>query len=273
MYEKITTSANRIQKVRSIAPKVGIILGSGLGTFIDQVSDKEILPYDEIPFFHSTSVEGHEGRIILGNIEGVEVVILQGRLHAYEGLSMEEVVFPVAVLSALGIEVLFLTNAAGGINLDYSPGNLVIIKDHINMMGKNPLVGPNLSNMGPRFPDMTFAYDPKLRELIQASAKEVGHELKEGIYAGVLGPTYETPAEIKMLRTLGADMVGMSTVPESIMANYLGLKVCGISCITNMAAGIKNEKLSHDDVKREASLVMETFGDILKSSIKKFRDL
>lgn len=269
MYEKLGTAAKYIQSVYPQTPKVGLVLGSGLGAFINSVENPTIIPYKDIPFFRKTTVEGHEGRLILGQVHEIQVAILQGRLHGYEGLPMEEVVFPVRVLATLGIDALILTNAAGGINESFSPGDLVVIKDHINLMGKNPLVGPNINELGPRFPDMTKAYDPKLIGLLEESAEEDRISIKEGVYCALLGPTYETPSEIKMLRTLGGDMVGMSTVPESIAANHLGLKVCGISCITNMAAGIINKKLCHEEVKEQALKVMELFSSLLKTTIKK----
>lgn len=269
MFHKITEAAEYIKKQKNVQPKMGIVLGSGLGAFVDSVEDATVVPYSDIPHFHETTVEGHEGRLILGKVEGKDVIIQQGRLHAYEGLPMQEVVFPVRVMASLGVENLILTNASGGINLNFRAGNLVCIKDHINLMGRNPLIGPNLSELGPRFPDMTKAYHPELRSLIMESAKEIGIELPEGVYAGVLGPTYETPAEIHYLRTIGADMVGMSTVPESIAGNHLGIKVCGVSCITNMAAGIEDEKLDHADIKDTALKVMENFSQLLKGTIKR----
>lgn len=269
MFEKLSESVSAIQQINNIVPKVGIVLGSGLGVFVNEVEDQVVIPYSEIPHFHNTSVEGHEGRLILGKVSGVNTAILQGRLHGYEGLDMNEVVFPVRVLATLGIESLILTNAAGGINESFSPGDLICIQDHINLSGKNPLVGPNISEMGPRFPDMTEAYNPKLREIILSSAKELDYNMKSGVYCSVLGPTYETPAEIKMMRILGGDMVGMSTVPESIAANHLGLKVAGISCITNMGAGIHKGHLKHEDIKSEAEKVMNTFSSLLKKSIEK----
>ncbi len=267
MYEKLGTAAEYIQKIHKTSPKIGIVLGSGLGSFVDSIENSKIIPYSDIPYFRDTTVEGHEGRVILGNIGGSEIVVLQGRLHAYEGLPMEEIVFPVRVLATLGIDQLILTNAAGGINTDYKPGDLVLIDDHINMMGKNPLIGPNIIELGPRFPDMTHAYDSSLKEVMETAAKSQNYNIKRGVYAGLLGPTYETPAEIKMLRAIGADMVGMSTVPESIAANHLGLKVLGISCITNMAAGIENAPLSHDEVKEQALKVMSTFVNLLNGTI------
>lgn len=267
MYKKLGAAAAHIKNVKPCNPKVGIILGSGLGAFVDQIEDKTIISYDDIPHFHKTTVEGHAGKLILGRVGTTEVAILQGRFHCYEGLDMDDVVFPTRLLSTLGVENLILTNAAGGINEKYKSGDLVIIEDHINMMGRNPLVGPNIDEMGPRFPDMTKAYHPELRSLIESSAKDLGYSMQKGIYAGVLGPTYETPAEVRMLRAIGADVVGMSTVPECIAANHIGMKVCGVSCVTNMASGIENVELKHEDIKDEALRVMEKFTTILKEVV------
>ena len=267
MYEKLRTTAEKIQSIKPGTPRVGIVLGSGLGPFVDKIESPTFIPYKDIPYFNETTVEGHEGRLILGTIAGVEVAVLQGRVHGYEGFAEEELVFPVRVLATLGIEDLILTNAAGGINTDYSPGQLVLIKDHINFMGLNPLKGPNINELGPRFPDMTQAYHLGLRDSFHSAAKKIDYNLKEGVYCAVLGPTYETPAEIKMMGIIGADMVGMSTVPESIAANHLGLRVAGISCITNMAAGISQNKLDHDEVKREAKKVMDVFSHLLTATI------
>lgn len=274
MYEKLGKAAEYIRSKKTSKPKVGIVLGSGLGVFVDQIENKVIVPYSEIPYFKKTTVEGHEGRLILGTVKGVEIVALQGRVHAYEGLPMDEVVFSTRTLGILGISTLILTNAAGGINLEYKPGDLILIKDHLNFMGKNPLIGPNLNEFGPRFPDMTEAYHPELRSIMKKVAEEkLGMKMHEGVYAAVLGPTYETPSEIKMFRTLGADMVGMSTVPESIAANHFGIKVCGISCITNMGAGILNQKLKHEDIKDEAMKAMNFFNQLLTLSIEQFGKL
>ena len=270
MYEKLGKAAQYIQSVKTSKPKVGVVLGSGLGEFVDQIENKTIISYNDIPYFKKTTVEGHEGRLILGKVQGVEVAVLQGRLHAYEGLPMDEVVFPVRLLSILGISTLILTNAAGGVNLDFKPGDLILIQDHINLMGRNPLIGPNNNQMGPRFPDMSHAYNPELNNILKRVSKNLGFNMREGVYAGVLGPTYETPAEIKMIRALGGDMVGMSTVPECIAANHLGLKVCGVSCITNMGAGIVNQTLRHEDIKEEALKVMSYFSALLSQSIEKF---
>ncbi len=269
MFEKLGTAANHIQSIKKISPRVGIILGSGLGKFVDAIENSTIIPYSQIPFFKETTVEGHEGRLILGNVGDIPIVVLQGRLHSYEGLPMNEVVFPVRVLATLGVETLILTNAAGGINSNYNSGDLVLIEDHINLTGKNPLIGPNINELGPRFPDMSYAYSPDLQEKAKETAKEHSINLKSGVYAQMLGPTYETPAEVKMLRILGADMVGMSTVPEAIAANHLGLNVLGISCITNMAAGMTKNRLNHDEVKEQALKVMNSFVTLLQEIIKK----
>jgi len=270
IFEKLATSANYIQSIKSSTPEVGVVLGSGLGAFVNSIQDPTVIPYKDIPYFKETKVEGHEGRLILGKVNNVEIVALQGRTHAYEGYPMEEIVFPTRVMGTLGIKNLILTNAAGGVNESYKPGSLVVIKDHINFIGANPLVGKNNAELGPRFPDMTYTYNKDLREAIHQSAKEMGITLSEGVYAAMLGPTYETPAEINMLRTIGADMVGMSTIPEAIAACHMGIKVAGVSCITNMAAGMENVQLSHDDVKEQALKVMSLFCGIIEKSVSKF---
>lgn len=263
MIQKIQNATEYIKTKSNIKPTVGIILGSGLGVYVEQIENPTVIPYEEIPGFHKTTVEGHQGRLIIGEVKGVNVAVLQGRYHAYEGHSLEDVVFPTRVLSLLGCEFMLLTNASGGINKDFVPGDLVYIKDHINLTGRNPLVGPNIAELGPRFPDMTQAYDLEVNNLIEESAKNLDITIKNGIYVSLLGPTYETPAEINMLRILGGDMVGMSTVPESIAANHLGMRVAGISCITNLAAGIGHEKLKHEDVKEVARLAMQKFSNLL----------
>lgn len=268
LFEKLEEAVTFIKKIKNIRPKVGVVLGSGLGAFVDQIEDKVTLAYDDIPHFKQTTVEGHEGRLILGRVGSVEVAVMQGRYHAYEGYNMDQVVFPVRLLARLGIDSIILTNASGGVNTSYSTGDLVMITDHINLSGHNPLVGPNIAKLGPRFPDMSYTYDPTLQEILLTQAKSLGINLKKGIYAGVLGPTYETPAEVRMIRTLGGDLVGMSTVPESIAANHLGLSVAGISCVTNMAAGIENVKLKHSDVKKQALKVMHKFSTLIVESIK-----
>jgi purine-nucleoside phosphorylase len=264
---RILEASTYILSKISSKPQIGIVLGSGLGIYIDQIKNKTVIPYEEIPHFKRTSVEGHSGALIIGDVHGVTVVALQGRLHAYEGYEMNDIVLPVRTIAALGIKYLFLSNASGGINSEFHPGDLVSITDHINLSGRNPLVGPNLAELGPRFPDMGNAYDKELRELLQTVGLKHRVNIKSGVYCSVLGPTYETPAEIRMLRILGADLVGMSTVPEVIAASHLGLKVAGVACITNYAAGIKEEKLSHDDVKKVAEKAMVGFATILTETI------
>jgi purine-nucleoside phosphorylase len=273
IFQKIQEATDYIKERITTKPKIGIILGSGLGVYVDQIENKTVIPYNEIPHFHQTTVEGHEGRLILGQVKGVEVAVYQGRFHVYEGHDLEDVVLPVRVLSLLGAEYLLLTNAAGGINSQYVPGDLVCISDHINMTGRNPLVGKNIEELGPRFPDMTAAYDLEVQDLLVKSASENGFELYRGVYAAMLGPTYETPAEIKMLDVIGADMVGMSTVPEAIAANHLGLRVGGVSCITNLAAGISKEKLHHDEVKEVAKMAMMKFSNLLTTTVEKIGSL
>jgi len=270
---KVLESSQYIQSKYKVKPKIGIVLGSGLGVYIDQIQNKTIILYKDIPHFKRTTVEGHDGRLILGDVHGVPVAALQGRLHSYEGHPMEEIVHPVRTLAALGIELLFVTNASGGINADFHPGDLVAIEDHINLSGRNPLVGPNIAELGPRFPDMSQAYDSDLTALLKQVAANHHVNLKGGVYCSVLGPTYETPAEIRMLRTIGADLVGMSTVPEVIAANHLGLKVAGVTCVTNYAAGIKLEKLNHADVKKVAEKAMVGFATILTETIGELKKL
>lgn len=269
MFKKIDETAHYIKsRMDNRKPRIGIVLGSGLGVFADKAEDRLEISYEEIPHFHKTTVVGHMGRLVIGRINDIEVAIFQGRFHAYEGHSNEDVVLPVRVLSQIGVEQLLLTNASGGINSQYSPGELVCITDHINLTGSSPLLGPNEDKLGVRFPDMSEIYDRSLNELLLLAAKEAKVELKMGVYAGMLGPSYETPAEIKMLEIIGADLVGMSTVPESIAANHAGLRTCAISCVTNMAAGISKEKLSHDDVKDVANKAMANFSNLLSAFIK-----
>lgn len=255
-------------KIGNRQPKVGVTLGSGLGQFADDLQEACQIPYSEIPHFHGTSVVGHAGRIVVGKTQaGVEVIALQGRIHAYEGHSFDEVVFPTRVLKALGVTHLILTNASGGMNPQFKAGDLVLIKDHLNLTGNNPLLGKNYDFLGPRFPDMTQTYCPQMREAISSAAQKLGYNLKNGVYVGVLGPSYETPAEIKMYQTLGGDMVGMSTVAEAIAGHHCGLKMAGLSCITNMAAGLGEELLDHADIKEEANKVKDIFIKLLDSAI------
>lgn len=245
-----------------------VTLGSGLGDFADDLEDKIEIPYQDIPHFHGTSVVGHAGKLVYGKIKGkVSVLAMQGRIHAYEGHSFSEVVFPTRVLKFLGVKNLILTNASGGMNPKFQAGDLVLIKDHLNLTGNNPLLGKNPDFLGPRFPDMTHTYNPELSEGIRKAAKNISYNLKDGVYVGVLGPSYETPSEIKMYQTLGGDMVGMSTVAEAIAGHHCGLKIAGISCITNMAAGLGTQELDHADIKEEANRVKGTFISLLNETI------
>lgn len=252
MYEKVTESVKFIESKVNLKPKVGVILGSGLGGLVDVIKDKQYIDYKDIPNFPQSTVKGHEGRLVFGTIDGVEVMAMQGRFHYYEGYSMKEVTYPVFVMKLLGIEKMIVTNACGGINTDFEPGTLMIINDFINLMGDNPLMGANDERFGVRFPDMSEPYKLDLIAKAKQVADELNVEYKEGVYAGFMGPYYETAAEIRAIATMGADAVGMSTVPETIVANYLGLDVLGISCITNMATGIQKHKHSHERVVETA---------------------
>ena len=269
MINKINETIDYIKSVTDITPKVGVILGSGLGEFGETIENSISIDYAEIPHFNATAVAGHKGKLVIGKIGNTACAVFQGRVHAYEGYSLDDIVYSARTLKFLGAESLILTNAAGGINSDFKPGDLVSITDHINLTGKNPLIGKNIAEFGPRFPDMTFAYCEKIRGIILESAKEINYNLHSGVYAAMMGPSYETPAEINMLRVLGADMVGMSTVFETIAANHLGLNVGGISCITNMAAGIEKVQLKHEDIKDEANKSIKAFCNILHRTIAK----
>ncbi len=250
-------------KAPTFNPKLGLILGSGLGGFADSLEGAVVIPYGELPDFPRSSVVGHAGRLVMGTKHGVPLVCMQGRVHAYEGYAPWQVGFPARVLCRLGIKALVVTNAAGGINLSFQEGDLMAITDHVNLAGFNPLMGPNEEALGPRFPDMSSIYDPALLGVLKEAAKKERVDLKSGVYASLLGPSYETPAEIRMLRTLGADAVGMSTVPEVIVAAHMGVKVAGVSCITNLAAGISKQKLSHEEVSHTADRVKDVFTRLL----------
>jgi len=251
----------------SLRPKIGVVLGSGLGAFADQLSHARRIPYANIPHFpHSTAV-GHAGSLVIGESGGVAVAAMQGRVHLYEGYSAREAAFPMRVLGRLGIRAAILTNAAGGINLEFNQGALVVIRDHINLQGTNPLVGSNDDRFGPRFPDMTEAYAKLYREIALAEARRLGVEIHEGVYAALSGPSYETPAEIRYLRAIGADLVGMSTVPEVIVARHMGIRVLGISCVTNMAAGVLDRPLDHAEVLATGERVKSDFISLLRGVI------
>ncbi len=258
-------------KVLAVCGKadIGVILGSGLGDYAEALEDAVKLPYSEIPGFPRSTVAGHAGMWCCGTLYGKRVVMMQGRFHYYEGYGMKDVTLPVRVMQKIGVKTLIVTNAAGGVNLGYHPGELMVIGDMFSMTAQNPLIGPNLDAFGPRFPDMSCAFDKELRALAHECANEQGFALREGVYAQMAGPTYETPAEIRMLRTLGADAVGMSTVPEVIVARHGGMRVLGISCITNMAAGILDQPLNHAEVTETANRVKGQFRNLLDRIIEK----
>jgi purine-nucleoside phosphorylase len=249
----------------SLRPRIGLVLGSGLGGFADSLTEAARIPYAEIPAFPRSTAIGHAGQMVIGKAGSVPVAAMQGRVHLYEGYSAQEVSFPMRVFGRMGIRAVILTNAAGGINLSYQQGALVLIRDHINLQGTNPLVGANDDRFGVRFPDMTQAYAKDYREMARGEAGKLGMTLHEGVYAGLLGPSYETPAEIAYLRTIGADLVGMSTVAEVIAARHMAMKVLAISCVTNMAAGILDQPLSHEEVMETGERVKGVFEALLKA--------
>lgn len=266
-YDQVNEAAAFIQARVPLAPAIGVILGSGLAGFAARVEEAWELFYDVIPHWPRVAVIGHPGRMVVGRIAQRPVAVLAGRAHYYEGVPMDRVVFPVRVLARLGVRTLIVTNAAGGIDPTIEPGTLMVIDDHLNLMGTNPLIGPNDERFGPRFPDMTQAYSARLREVADEAARALGMVLRHGIYAAVHGPSYETPAEIRALRRLGADAVGMSTVPEVIVARHMGLEVLGLSCVTNPAAGVRPEPLAHEDVLATAARVAAAFERLLEAII------
>jgi len=263
LTEKITAAAEYILNKTAHRPTVGMILGSGLGDFAEELEDAVRIPFAEIPNFPVPTVPGHSGALVFGRRQDKEVVCLQGRIHYYEGLPMRQITLPIRVLAKLGVKQLVLTNAAGGVNMFFSPGDLMLISDHINFSGMNPLIGPNLDEFGPRFPDCSDLYTKHLRDAIREQAYAAGIHIQEGVYAMYSGPNYETPAEIRMFRVLGADAVGMSTVPEALVAGQCGMEVVGISCITNMAAGVLHQKLSHEEVIEVSARVHDKFQKLL----------
>ncbi|MDQ0233585.1 purine-nucleoside phosphorylase [Metabacillus malikii] len=266
-YEQIKEAASLISNKYSEKPTIGLILGSGLGVLADEIESPVKIPYESIPNFPISTVEGHAGQLVIGSLQGVNVVAMQGRFHYYEGYSLKEVTFPVRVMKELGIETLIVTNAAGGINENFEAGDLMLIRDHINNMGTNPLIGRNDERLGVRFPDMSEAYNKDLRTLAIRVAGDLNIKLQEGVYVGNSGPSYETPAEVRALRILGGDAVGMSTVPEVIVARHTGLNVLGISCISNMAAGILDQPLSHEEVIETTERVKMNFLNLVKTIV------
>ena len=261
-----------VQSHTTLRPAIGLVLGSGLGAFARSLEKVTAIPYGEIPRFPTSTAVGHSGELVIGHSQGVPVAVMSGRAHYYEGYTMQQVVFPVRVLGRMGVKTLILTNAAGSVNVNYKPGELMVIGDHINLMGGNPMIGPNEDELGQRFFDMSEAYDPRLREIAEKACWKAGVTVRKGVYLALSGPSYETPAEIRMLRTLGADAVGMSTVPEVIAARHMGIRVLGISCITNMAAGVTKRPLDHREVlevgeKVKAGLI-EVLGGIIQEAAK-----
>jgi len=264
LYERAEHATRIIRARMNVEPRIAVILGSGLGGFADDFDDAVGIPYEDIPGFMRSTAQGHAGRLVVGNVDSVPILAMQGRVHYYEGYSLEEVTFPVRTFKLLGIKTLILTNAAGGINVQLTQGALMVLSDHLNLMGDNPLRGPNDERFGPRFPDMSAVYSHELQELVVEEAKAMGVEVRRGIYGALSGPSYETPAEILLLRNLGADAVGMSTVPEAIVARQMGLEVLGISCISNMAAGISDEPINHEEVMATGDRVRGTFTELLR---------
>ncbi len=274
VLQTLDAAAAHIRRSAKNEPLVGLVLGSGLGAFAERLSDRTAIAYGKIPHFPaSTGVVGHAGELVLGRVGTVAVAVLSGRVHFYEGHSMADVVFPARVLARLGVKAVILTNAAGGVRLTFKPGDLMVISDHINLFGHHPLIGANIDDLGPRFPDMSFIYDPALRRAIRAAGRAEKVPLREGVYLGNSGPSYETPAEIRAFRRMGADAVGMSTVPEAIALRHAGVRVAGISTITNMAAGILKQPLEHAEVLETTRRVGERFVRLLTAAIPKIAGL
>ncbi|MGF7057034.1 purine-nucleoside phosphorylase [Brassicibacter mesophilus] len=267
LLEEIRETSDYIKAKINFVPRIGLILGSGLGTLADEIKDAVIIDYKDIPNFPVSTVAGHEGKLVLGNLEGKHVIAMQGRFHYYEGYSMQEVTFPVRVMKSLGTDMLLVTNACGGMNNELYPGALMIIEDHINFMGDNPLIGMNYDELGPRFPDMSNAYSEELVKLAEGVAERLNIEIKKGIYAAISGPYYFSKAELRMLRKIGGDTIGMSTVPEVIVANHTGIKVLGLSCVTDMAIADEIVSISHEEVMKVANETKPRFISLVKGII------
>jgi len=265
---KIKQTAEQVRSKIGAKPRIAIVLGSGLGNLSDYMSNRIELPFEDIPNFPRTTVPGHEGKLIFGELGGAEIVAMKGRFHYYEGWNMEEIVFPLRMFKLLGVENLILTNAAGGINTQFRPGDLMLIKDHIGFLAENPLRGANIDEFGPRFPDMSQVYDREIIEIAAECAMKLHCEIRRGVYAYAKGPSFETPAEIRAFRLLGADAVGMSTVPEAIAARHMGMRILGISCITNMAAGVLDQALNHEEVIKTGKSVEEKFSTLVNEIVK-----
>jgi purine-nucleoside phosphorylase len=269
LYEQVEAAATAIRRLSPVIPQVAIVLGSGLGAFADSLADAISIPFGQIANWPVANVIGHEGRLVVGRLHGRSVAVLAGRSHAYEGHDLQAVTFGVRVLGVLGVKTLVLTNAAGGVNTGFASGALMVIDDHINLIGDNPLAGPNDERFGPRFPDMTEVYSTRLRRIADEAGAAGGLTLPHGVYAALKGPSYETPAEIRFLRTIGADAVGMSTVPEAIVARHMGMEVLGISCISNMAAGVLPQPLHHDEVLETTRRVRDEFTALLEGIVER----
>jgi purine-nucleoside phosphorylase len=270
VFERVQAAAEAIRTRCGATPDTAVVLGSGLGDFADALVDPVAVPYSDLPHWPAPRVTGHAGRLVVGALSGRRVAVLAGRVHLYEGHSADAVVFAVRVMARLGAKQLVLTNAAGAVNVGFSPGALMVIDDHVNLMGVNPLAGDNDERFGPRFPDMSEVYSRRLRRAAHEAAEVSGIEVVRGVYAGCSGPSYETPAEIRYMRAIGVDAVGMSTVPEAIAARHMGVEVLGISCITNMAAGVLPQPLNHDEVLEAARRVRGAFGALLEATIGRF---
>ena len=269
MFGKLEETVTCVKRLTDLRPAVGVILGSGLGQLVDRMTDAVAIDYRDLPHFPAPTVAGHAGRLVIGRIEGVPVMAMQGRFHYYEGHDMRTIAFPTAFMQRFGARTLIVSNSAGGINRDFTPGDLMLITDHLNLVGTNPLIGLNDERLGPRFPDMTEPYSLRLIALAEAAAAELGTSLRHGVYAGLSGPCYETAAEIRYLERIGADAVGMSTVPEVIVARYLGMEILGISCVTNMATGIAKVKHAHEEVVRIANEASARFCAVVAATIGK----
>lgn len=270
IYDKLTKCYQRVREYTDFKPLAAIVLGSGLGDYASQIRVESELPYGQIDGFPVSTVPGHAGKFIFGTIDDIPVVCMKGRVHYYEGYDISDVVLPVRLMGLMGAKILFLTNAAGGVNPFFHAGDLMLIRDHIALFAPNPLIGPNVGELGVRFPDMSTVYDRQLQELIRTAARENDISLQEGVYTQLTGPSFESPAEIKMLRLLGADAVGMSTVVEAIAANHMGMRICGISCISNLAAGMTENPLTHEEVQEAADLAAPRFAKLVTESVKKF---
>lgn len=273
VYEKLERCRDCVRKKTDFVPEAAIVLGSGLGDYAESIRVEYELSYSEIEGFPVSTVPGHAGKFIFGYVDQIPVVCMKGRVHYYEGYPISDVVLPARLMKLLGAKVLFLTNAAGGVNTSFHAGDLMLIKDHISVFAPNPLIGPNVDELGVRFPDMSAVYDGKLQQIIRETARENGIFLQEGVYAQLTGPSFESPAEIRMLRTLGCDAVGMSTVVEAIAANHMGMRVCGISCICNLAAGMTAVPLSHEEVQAAADQAAPHFKKLVTESVKRFGDI